>query len=85
MPEHLVGKREEFLIRTKKKGLPIKNLYPLPLPMMELFKGKVADDCQIAENICKRLFNLYVNPGLSEKDIIEFSNIIKKVYRNLKR
>ena len=85
LPEHLVGKREEFLTRTKKKGLPVKNLYPLPLPTVELFKGKATDDCPIAENICKRLFNLYVNPGLSEKDIIEFSNIIKKVYRDLEK
>lgn len=85
LPEHLTGKREEFLTRAKKNGLPVKNLYPLPLPMLELFKGKVTDDCPIAENICKRLFNLYVNPGLSKKDIIEFSNIIKKVYRGLEK
>lgn len=83
LPERLASKRNEFLDRVKNKMVPIKNLYPLSLPEIELFKDKALDDCPVARNITKRLFNLYVNPGLKRKDIINFSNIIKDVYQKL--
>jgi perosamine synthetase len=83
LPERLMIKRDIFLSRVKKKGVPIKNLYPLSLPETELMKVRGNYECPVAQTITKRLFNLYVNPGLNKKDIINFSKIIKRVYQNL--
>lgn len=85
LPESLVSKRDEFLEKVIKKGVPIKKLYPLSLPEVELIKNNKNSDCPVAKKITKRLFNLYVNPGLSKKDIIFFSNIIKKIFNELQK
>lgn len=83
LPDHLAPKRNEFLANLRSRGVPVKNLYPLSLPEVELLRGKVNDDCPIAKNITKRLFNVFVNPGLDTKDIIRFSKIIKEEYNNI--
>lgn len=79
LPERLVKRRDDFLIKVKKSGVPIKKLYPFSLPEIELLRNKV-NNCPVAENITKRLFNLYVNPGLSIKDIEIFCRKIKRIY-----
>lgn len=84
LPEGLMAQRDEFLGLVKKEGMPIKNLYPLSLPEIELIRARGIYKCPIAKMITKRLFNLYVNPGLDKKDIINFSKIIKRVYQKLK-
>jgi len=84
LPEDLTSRRDVFIGEIQKRGVPIKNLYPLSLPEVELMKNKKKNACPVAKTITKRLFNLYVNPGLSKKDIINFSDVIKGVYYKLK-
>lgn len=83
LPKKLTGKRDEFLEKCRKSGVPIKKLYPLSLTEIDLFNGKVPDNCPVAKNITKRLFNLYVNPSFQKREIKNFSNLIGKVYDNL--
>lgn len=85
LPESLADKRDVFLQEIIKKGVPIKKLYPLSLPEVELIKNRKNSDCPIAKKITKRLFNLYVNPGLTKNDIVFFSKIIKKTYNELQK
>jgi len=84
LPKSLMAKRDIFLKQVKKNGVPIKNLYPLSLPETELMKARGNYECPTAKMITKRLFNLYVNPGLGKNDIINFSKIIKRIYQKLK-
>ena len=81
LPENLKNKRDEFLTKVRDGGVPIKNLYPLSLPEVKLIKNRISSKCPVAQSITKRLFNLYVNPGLRVKDIINFSKHIKEVYK----
>lgn len=83
LPEYLTEKRDSFLAKVNERGVPIKNLYPLSLPEVELLKGRVPDNCPVAKKLTKRLFNLYVNPGLGKDDIIKFAGIFNKVYKSL--
>ncbi len=83
LSKKLLSKREEFLRRVKIEGVPIKKLYPLSLPEVTLLRDKVANDCSIAKDITKRLFNLYVNPGLDEKDIRHFAEVIRTVHKEI--
>lgn len=83
LPERLSNKRDEFVDRVLKEGTPIKKQYPLSLPETELIKklyGKVSENTPVANNFSKRVINLYVNPGLTEKDIKNFAKKILKVY-----
>ncbi|RJO60276.1 DegT/DnrJ/EryC1/StrS family aminotransferase [candidate division WS5 bacterium] len=80
LPENLTKKRKEFLNLVKEQGVPIKTLYPMILPDTKLLKGKVNNDCPMAIDITKRLFNLYVNPGLEASDIQFMAEAIKKAY-----
>jgi len=83
LPKDLAGRRNDFLVRIKNKGVPIKSLYPMALSETKLLKGKSRDDCPVALDITKRLFNVYVNPGLEKEDIIHFCDIIKNEYNNI--
>jgi len=83
LPSKFSYLRDGFIKETRRKGVPIKKLYPLPLPKVDLFKEKVRYSCPVAEDITKRLFNLYVNPGLTIKDIVSFCETIKGIYRSL--
>lgn len=85
LPESLASKRDKFLEEVVKKGVPIKRLYPLSLPEIELIKNNKNGNCPVAKKVTKRLFNLYVNPGLSKNDIIFFSNTIKKTFNELQK
>lgn len=85
LPESLMGKRDKFLKEIIKRGVPIKKLYPLSLPEIDLMKKNKDSDCPIAKKITKKLFNLYVNPGLSKKDIIFFAKTIKEVFNELQK
>ncbi|MFZ4648730.1 MAG: DegT/DnrJ/EryC1/StrS family aminotransferase [Patescibacteria group bacterium] len=84
LPESLAAKRDQFLKNVQKKGVPIKKLYPLSLPELEIVKKTNNTECPVAKSITKRLFNLYVNPGLSKQDLISFSAVIKDIYIKLK-
>ena len=85
LPKRLANKRDDFLDEVKKLVVPIKKLYPSSLPEIELLKGKVNDNCPIAKDITKRLFNLYVNPGLDEGNINLFCEKIRKAYSKVER
>jgi len=80
LPRNLTSKRERFLDVVKDLGVPIKKLYPLALTEVALLKHKVEQDCPIAQDITKRIFNLYVNPGLDAQDIISMARAVEKAY-----
>lgn len=78
--------RDHFVDQLKKYSVPVKKLYPQSLPEVELIRRKnLASPCVVASGITKRIFNLYVNPGLSKKDIIIFAKKIKTVYEKERR
>lgn len=86
LPKKMTKKREQFLSAILKQGIPIKKQYPLSLPETEIFQkilgGKLADT-PIAKNISKRVFNLYVNPGLDVADITRFAKTVLKIYKKI--
>jgi len=85
LPNDLATKRDLFLQILNKDGIPAKKLYPLSLPETDLFLRAKIGNCPRARDISKRLFNLYVNPSLSKKEIISLSRVIKKAYFLLKK
>lgn len=88
LPEKLSKKRDLFISKILKEQVPIKKQYPLSLPETEIFRGLSIGnpaDTPMARNISRRVFNLYVNPGLDEKDIIRFAQTILKNYREIER
>jgi len=80
LPQHLKSKREEFINIVKKFHAPIKKLYPMSLPEVTLFKNKTYYNCPAAKDITKRIFNLYVNPGLNNVDIEFMASAVRKAY-----
>jgi perosamine synthetase len=83
LPEHLASKRDDFINLVKEMGVPMKKLYPLSLPEVTLFRGLSLPECSVAQAMTKRVFNIYVNPGLDESDMRKFSEIIKQVYEKI--
>ena len=68
--------------------IPIKKQYPLSLPETEICRNLSLGgpmSTPVATNISKRVFNLYVNPGLEEKDIEYFAQTILKIYKEIDR
>ena len=84
LPQNLLNQRDRFLDIIKSLGTPIKKLYPLALTELTLFQHKINQDCPIAQNITKRIFNLYVNPGLDLEDITFMAKAVKKAYETIK-
>lgn len=84
LPKHLSSQRDRFLDLVKSFGAPIKKLYPLALTEITLLRSKVKQDCPIAQDITKRMFNVYVNPGLNRDDIEFMAKAIKKAYETIK-
>jgi len=88
LPKKLAKKRNLFLSRVLKEKIPIKKQYPLSLTETEIFR-KMSDvklfDTPIAKDISKRIFNLYVNPGLEEDDIVHFAKTVLKMYQEIEQ
>jgi len=80
LPKHLSNQRDKFLELVKSFGAPIKKLYPLTLTEVVLLRSKVKQDCPIAQDITKRMFNVYVNHGLNREDIKFMAKAVKKAY-----
>ncbi len=83
LSENLTSQRDKFLNIVKSLGAPIKKLYPLALTELTLFRNKVDQDCPIAQDITKRIFNLYVNPGLDLEDIKFMAKVVKEAYATI--
>lgn len=87
LPKRLTNKRDQFVKEVLKQGVPIKRQYPLTLPETQICRkmgiGNVALT-PIAVEVSKRVFNLYVHPGLNESEIIDFAEKILKVYQRFK-
>ena len=84
LPKYLSNQRDKFLDLVKSFGAPIKKLYPLALTEITLLRNKVKQDCPMAQDITKRMFNLYVNPGLNREDIEFMAKSVKKAYEIIK-
>lgn len=84
LPKHLSGQRDKFLDLVKSFGVPIKKLYPLALTEIILLRSEVNQDCPIAQDITRRMFNVYVNPGLNRGDIVFMAKTVKKAYEIIK-
>lgn len=84
LPQKLSNQRDRFLDIVKNLGVPIKKLYPFALTELALFRHEVNQDCLVAQNITKRIFNLYVNPGLDLGDITSMAKAVKKAYETIK-
>ncbi len=84
LPEDLSNQRDRFLDLVKSFGAPIKKLYPLALTETTLLRGKVKQDYPVVQDITKRMFNVYVNPGLNREDIEFMAKSVKKAYKIIK-
>ena len=83
LPKSLSSKRDKFIQNVKQLNVPIKKLYPMGLNEITLLRDKYPQDCPISQNITKRIFNLYVNPGLDKADIIFMANAIRQAYKKI--
>ena len=85
LPRNLSDQRDEFLELVKSFGIPIKKLYPLALTEISLIRNKkIKQDCPVAQDITKRIFNVYVNPELDRENIEFMAKAIKKAYETIK-
>ena len=84
LPKNLSNQRDEFLDLVKSFGVPIKKLYPLALTEITLLRGMIKQDCPVAQDITKKMFNVYVNPGLDREDIEFMAKVVKKAYKIIK-
>jgi len=80
LPKNLSNQRDNFFDLLKNSGVPIKKLYPLALTEITLLRKKIKRDCPVAQDVTKRMFNVYVNPGLDRKDIEFMAKAVKKAY-----
>ena len=80
LPKKLSDQRDRFLDIVKSFGVPIKKLYPLALTELTLLEHKTDKDCPMAQDVTKRIFNVYVNPGLNSDDIEFMAKAVKKAY-----
>lgn len=80
LPKNLSDQRDKFLNFVKSFGVPIKKLYPLALTEITLLRDQISQDCPIAQDITKRMFNVYVNPGLDREDVEFMAKAVKKAY-----
>lgn len=86
LPNKLHDKRDAFIEMLKDRGVPVKKLYPLSLPEIQIIRSLFKtnpQDTPIAQNITKRIFNLYVNPAFNDDDITKFAETTKNVYLKL--
>lgn len=85
LPQSLQTKRDKFIQNVKQLNAPIKKLYPMGLNEVTLLKDKYPQDCLVSQNITKRVFNLYVNPGLNKEDITFMANTVCQAYRKIQQ
>lgn len=85
LPAGLIEKRDMFLNRVMQLGIPIKKLYPLSLPEVELLKSSHVNDCPVSQEVTKRLFNLYVNPGLDREDLDATISAVLRAFAEINR
>ncbi|MDO8610904.1 MAG: DegT/DnrJ/EryC1/StrS family aminotransferase [bacterium] len=86
LPKSLLAKRDKFIQIVKQLNTPIKKLYPMGLNEMTLLKNKYPpQDCPISQDITKRVFNLYVNPGLDKADITFMANAVREAYKKIQQ
>jgi len=85
LPKSMCNRRDEFLKKVKEYNVPIKKLYPLALPELTVFKDDFDQDCLVAQEVTKRIFNLYVNPGLAYEEIEFMANAVRKAYDELSK
>lgn len=86
LPPRLSNKRDLFVKKILAEGVLIKKQYPLALPETEICKKMNFNNSQstpVAVDISKRIFNMYVNPGLNKSDIQYFAKIILKIYKEI--
>lgn len=84
LPPYLAKKRNWFIDAMIKENCELNRIYPMPLNKTILFKS-LKQNCPIAENVCARLFNFYVNPGVKHKTIVNTCKAVKKVLLYLKK
>lgn len=84
LPSRLAKKRNWFLDAMIKENCELNRIYPIPLNKASLFKP-FKQSCPVAESVCARLFNFYVNPGIKHKTIINTCKAVKKILLFLKK
>lgn len=84
LPPSFTKKRNWFLDAMNKENCELNRIYPIPLNKTSLFKP-LGQSCPKAEDVCARLFNFYVNPGIKRKTIINTCKAVKKILLYLKK
>ncbi len=78
LPTNWKKERNWFLRAMSKENCDLNQIYPIPLNKTSLFKES-GQKCPKAEDVCDRLINFYVNPGISEETIKTICKATKKV------
>lgn len=75
--------REFFLKAIKAERVLVNCVYPIPLHRVDAYRDSEAS-CPVADDVCSRIVNLYVNPGVSRKDIRLTVSAIRKIIGYMK-
>jgi len=83
LPEKFISRRDWFIKAVRSENVEVNNIYPYALHKTELFRKNNCAKLPVAENVSARLFNCYINPGITKKYIYLTTQAIKKVLNNL--
>ena len=68
-----------FVRAVAAEGLPVSRRYPTPLPRQPVFRGLNAGAYPESERLAGELFTLLVHPTVTERDLDDVSEAIRKV------
>jgi len=68
-----------FVRAVAAEGVPISRRYPTPLPRQPVFRGIEAGACPVAERLAGELFTLLVHPTVTEVDLSDVVEAVRKV------
>lgn len=84
LPPHLADKRDFFVGAMRAEGIPIDVAYPTPLYRTELFSEWAdAAQCPRSEDITGRLFTLFTDELIGQKEINGTAQAIQKILKYL--
>ena len=68
-----------FVRAVAAEGVPISRRYPTPLPRQPVFRGLEAGACPAAERLSGELFTLLVHPTVTQADLQDVVEVVRKV------
>ena len=79
LPPETVIDIDWFVRAVAAEGVPISRRYPTPLPKQPVFLGLETGMCPTAERLAGELFTLLVHPTVTESDLADVVDALRKV------